>query len=112
MYNDFKLFPEVIENEFLYIGGWGASVEYENYYKKPEEIEDSLQNSALNISGVFERYNVTKYVKNLKLGDEISSGFFQDYIARGEQTRLEVINYLKEKKVPLSDLNLPSYEKI
>ncbi len=112
MYSESGIFPEIIENGFLYIRGWGASIGEDDYYKKPEEIIDSLQNSALSASGVFERYNVEKYVRNLKLGDEISSGLLQDYLAKGEQTRLEVINYLENKKIPVSDLNVSSYRDI
>lgn len=107
-----ELIPEIIKKGFLYLRWSGAGVAYNDYYKSKEEIESTIKSTALNISGIFERYNAIRYLRNLKLGDEISSGLLQDYVAKGEQTGIEVINYLKEKKIPLSDLNLSSYENI
>ncbi|MCX7704995.1 MAG: hypothetical protein N2115_01890 [bacterium] len=107
-----ELLQEVLNNGFLYLRYGGGSVGYDDYYKNPEEIESSIKNVALNASGIFERYNALNYVRNLKLGDEISSGLLQDYIALGEKARLEIIAYLKNKNVPVSDLGVSKYEEI
>ncbi|HPO51779.1 MAG TPA: beta-galactosidase trimerization domain-containing protein [bacterium] len=112
MYASSDLLPEMIENGFLYLRSGGASIGYDDYYKTDEEITPSLKKSALNLSGLFERYNLVEKVRNLKLGDEISSGLLQDYLACGEKTRIEIIDYLKEKNVPVSDLNVSSYQEI
>jgi len=112
MYASSSLLPEIVENGFLYIRTGGASIGYDDYYKKNEEIELKTRENALDISGIFERYNVIKNVRNLKLGDEISSGLVQDYLSKGEDTRLGIIEYLKEKNIPPGDFGVSSYEKI
>ncbi|HOK80134.1 MAG TPA: beta-galactosidase trimerization domain-containing protein [bacterium] len=106
------LLPEIIDNGFLYLRSGGASISYNDYYKTAEEIKPFLKNGALNQSGIFERYNLIEKVRNLKLGDEILSGLLQEYLACGEKTRVEIIDYLKEKHIPLSDLNVSSYQEI
>ncbi len=107
-----ELIPEIINNGFMYLRYGGGTVNYDDYYKKQEEIEGKIKNFSLNASGMFERYNALKNVRNLKLGDEISSGLLQEYLAGGEKTRLEIIENLKNNKVPLSDIGVSGYEKI
>lgn len=106
------LIPEVIKKGFLYIRYGGAGVNENQYYKNSEEVENSTKRIALNNSGIFERYNAMKFVRNLKLGDEISSGLLQDYLAGGEKTRLECIEYLKNKNIPVEDLRVSNYQDI
>ncbi|MCM8817788.1 MAG: hypothetical protein NC913_09850 [Candidatus Omnitrophica bacterium] len=106
------LIPEVIKDGFLYIRHGGAGIAENQYYRNPEEVEKTTGSSALNASGVFERYDAIKFVRNLKLGDEVSSGNLQDYLAYGEKTRLEVIEYLKNKNIPLKDLKVSDYQDI
>ena len=102
-YCDPELIPEIMEKGFLYFRYGGGTIEYQDYYKIQQEIEPAIKSASLNLSGVFERYNAINYVRNLKLGDEISSGLLQEYIAGGEKTRIEVIEYLKNKKIQLSE---------
>ncbi len=111
-YFEYSLIPEVLRHGFLYIRHGGAIIFQDDYYKKKEEIEEKMKSSALGSSGAIERYDAIKNVRNLKLGDEISSGLLQDYLAGGEKIRIEVIEYLKNYKVPFEDILVSKYQDI
>lgn len=90
----------------------GAGIQDIFKFEDPEAFRSLCRNLALAVAGVHERYGLQSKVRMQMIGDEVSCGLLQDYLAAGEKTRAHLTNWLTKLGVPPSEFGWKDYSQL
>ena len=105
---DTTCFPLLDKKGFLYFRPGGAGFDLfanEDHVK----VRSKFTAMAMDAVAPYERFGMRDKARNLTLGDEISNGLLADYLAGGEQTRLQLSEYLTAHNIPPTEFGWQQY---